>query len=498
MLSSPTLKLAACGLAPHPWPSINRTDQLYRRALGAMGAQVHHVVQATLPANQVIDVLLNFSGNDGWDLARDLGSSGRDFPCLFGMHGGCVLDRAFLYTRLPWLTCADVLIVNCRSDANIMQAMCDGTGPTVEVLPLPVDTALFTPHGRASARAQLKLIEDDFCIGIVARLLPQKNIHGALDVVRELVLRNPGKSIRIVIIGNFWTDYSVLRFTAEPYAIQLRQLLEKYGLMQQVSYLPANLTDVELATAYRAFDVLLHPTNSIDENFGYAPIEAMASGVPVVGCTYGGLKDTVIDGVTGFLAPTWLSFGGLREDRSCLLHGLEILLNAPDTARTIALNARQHTEENYTQARSIATLQGIIARCVDNWHHGKRQALRVHAQPDMRTYDRYLKPLRDRLSDYAASILHYTSHELPGVKPDMWLETYSTHTEMDDGTITLNNPGWPGNFPVSDAQRLILLRCQNGFPASRLLLERQCTLTELDNMLAQGLLIPRMHAKVGQ
>lgn len=482
-----TLNVAASGFESHPWPSVNRTRQMYLDALGAMDARIEHVRAEQLPTPDP-DVLLNFSGDLGWELA----SGDRNYPCLFGMHGGCILNRAFLQRALPALTSGDTLIVNCSSDAALLHGMMEEASPQVEVLPLPVDTGLFTPVGRAGARAQLGLTEDDFCIGIVARLLPQKNVHGALEVVRELAARHPDKRLCIVIVGNFWIDYSVLRFDTAPYPEQLRRLIDDAGLADLVRYLPAKLSDAELATVYRTFDVLLHPTNSIDENFGYAPVEAMASGVPVVGCGYGGLKDTVIDGVTGFLAPTWLTQGGLREDRSVLLHGLEVLINDKAKARALSINARQHIEKHYTRDHCIGLLQGIVGRAVENWHVRRPRSLRLRPGRDMREYDRYLTPMHDRLSDYAESILFY-ANDRPAIRTDIAVQAYSPHIETADGAISLTNPAWPCHYRVSPVQRAVLERCRTPVPVSRLLKEGVCTLEELEEMLTQGLIISRMH-----
>ncbi|MCA9259309.1 MAG: glycosyltransferase family 4 protein, partial [Planctomycetales bacterium] len=50
-------------------------------------------------------------------------------------------------------------------------------------------------------------------------------------------------------------------------------------------------------------DVFTLMSDNIQETFGLAPIEAMAAGLPVVAPAWDGLRDTVVDGETGFLVP---------------------------------------------------------------------------------------------------------------------------------------------------------------------------------------------------
>lgn len=49
-----------------------------------------------------------------------------------------------------------------------------------------------------------------------------------------------------------------------------------------------------------ACTVIYTPEN---EHFGIVPLEAMASGRPVVACDSGGPKESIVDGVTGYLCP---------------------------------------------------------------------------------------------------------------------------------------------------------------------------------------------------
>ena len=59
-----------------------------------------------------------------------------------------------------------------------------------------------------------------------------------------------------------------------------------------------------------AADVFISLVDNIQETFGITPLEAMASGLPVVVSDWDGYRHTVRDGEEGFLIPT---LGGPEE-----------------------------------------------------------------------------------------------------------------------------------------------------------------------------------------
>jgi glycosyltransferase involved in cell wall biosynthesis len=68
----------------------------------------------------------------------------------------------------------------------------------------------------------------------------------------------------------------------------------------RASWLAAGyLTGEALATAYASADILAFPSHT--ETFGQVVLEAMASGLPIVGLLSQGVCDLVEDGKTGFL-----------------------------------------------------------------------------------------------------------------------------------------------------------------------------------------------------
>jgi glycosyltransferase involved in cell wall biosynthesis len=58
---------------------------------------------------------------------------------------------------------------------------------------------------------------------------------------------------------------------------------------------------IEIARRLASADLYVWP--ALNEAFGMAPLEAQASGVPVVAGIAGGVSEIVVDGVTGLLVP---------------------------------------------------------------------------------------------------------------------------------------------------------------------------------------------------
>lgn len=126
----------------------------------------------------------------------------------------------------------------------------------------PVDTGFFTPAG-PSAPYFL----------VVSALVPYKRLEVAIEAAGRL-----GAPLKIVGGG---PDFLRLRALAGP-------TVEFMG----------SVNDQTLRDLYRGARALVLPA---EEDFGIAPVEAMACGRPVVALARGGATETVIDGYTGRL-----------------------------------------------------------------------------------------------------------------------------------------------------------------------------------------------------
>jgi glycosyltransferase involved in cell wall biosynthesis len=112
--------------------------------------------------------------------------------------------------------------------------------------------------------------EDYFLV--VAELSPHKRVDVALEAARLA-----GKKVKVVGSG-----------------LQYRTLHAEFG-GETVEFM-RRLTDDELAGLYSRAQALI--VANVEE-FGIAAVEAQAAGRPVVGIDAGGLRETVVDGLTG-------------------------------------------------------------------------------------------------------------------------------------------------------------------------------------------------------
>ncbi len=116
----------------------------------------------------------------------------------------------------------------------------------------------------------------------VNRLFPEKRVDLQIETFKHL----PDEDL--LIVGGFSPrDKSLERY---------HKLF--VNLPRNVTILGA-IPEMQLHELYATCKGVVY--TPIDEDFGLVPLEAQASGKAVVGVNEGGLRETVIDGVTGFL-----------------------------------------------------------------------------------------------------------------------------------------------------------------------------------------------------
>jgi D-inositol-3-phosphate glycosyltransferase len=188
--------------------------------------------------------------------------------------------------------CSDLLLASCTVEADQLVQLYGADPARIEIIPLGVDHAFFSPGDRRMARRAIGLDSSSGPLLLfVGRIQPLK---GADVAVRALAAVRAGgvTDARLVIVGG----PSGPRGAAE--LASLHMLAEGLDVADRVRFLPPQPHEL-LSTFYRAADCCLVPSRS--ESFGLVALEASACGTPVVAAAVGGLTTLVDDGVTGYL-----------------------------------------------------------------------------------------------------------------------------------------------------------------------------------------------------
>ena len=189
--------------------------------------------------------------------------------------------------------CSDAVLASCAVEAIQLEALYGADPARLEIVPLGVETAFFSPGDRAQARRAAGLPRGVPLLACVGRIQPLKGFDVAIRALGLLEDRVP--DAHLVIIGGPSGP------EGEAEAQRLRTLVQAFGLKDRVHMLAPQPHEL-LSTFYRAADLVLVPSRS--ESFGLVALEAGACGTPVVASAVGGLTTLVDDGVTGFLVET--------------------------------------------------------------------------------------------------------------------------------------------------------------------------------------------------
>ncbi|MGF6969799.1 D-inositol-3-phosphate glycosyltransferase [Paraburkholderia sp. WC7.3g] len=191
---------------------------------------------------------------------------------------------------------SDVVVAECPQDEADLLEHYRADRARIEIVPCGFDADEFRPIERAVARDALGWRQHDFIVLQLGRLVQRKGID---NVVRGVgVLKHTfGATARLYVVGG---NSDAPNEIATPEIARLREIACECGVADQTSFV-GRRGRARLRYFYSAADVFV--TTPWYEPFGITPIEAMACATPVIGADVGGIRYSVVDGVTGFLVP---------------------------------------------------------------------------------------------------------------------------------------------------------------------------------------------------
>jgi len=206
----------------------------------------------------------------------------------------------------------------------------------IEVIPNGINTRSYSPHRKNLLETRWGIAPP--VILFVGRLVEEKGIEYLLQAFSKVVTKIP--EAKLVIVGR------------GPKERELKSLTKKLGLYN-VFFLGV-VENRLMPNIYVGCDVLVLP--SIREPFGNVVIETMAVGKPVIGSYVGGMKNTIVHGVTGYHVQP-------RSSQQISKY-LTRLLKDASLRKRLGENARMRVLKHYDQELLIQKIEQMYLKSV--------------------------------------------------------------------------------------------------------------------------------------
>lgn len=206
-----------------------------------------------------------------------------------------------------------------------------GFAKPVRIIPFGVNLKEFHP------RVEVRDPGEPLTIGFVGRMFQGKG----LSVLAHALARLSKEEWQLLVVGD------------GPARASFEQLLAIFGLIERARFTGA-IGYEALPELYRQMDIVVVPsrtTGRVREQFGRVLIEAMASGVPVIGSDSGAIPEVI--GEAGLVVP--------HADADALAEAIRELLTNANLRRQLARVGRERVERQYSWEQVAAKMYELFS-----------------------------------------------------------------------------------------------------------------------------------------
>ena len=235
------------------------------------------------------------------------------------------LPLTLLFKLVYWL--ADKIIVNSRYTGSQFPKM--DSCEKIRVIYNSLSTREYQNIERKNS------LSPNWNICVIGALHKGKAQDDAILAVDKARIDIP--NIKLLIVGTGTLKY-------ERY---LKMLVNKLKLNENIEFMGYRN---DIPNVLSLCNVLISP--ALNEAFGRVAIEAMASGIPVIGVEEGGISEIIEDSKTGYLVPP--------KKTDMIAEKLVYLFRHPDIAEEFGKAGKKVVKEKFSLGRYICGIENII------------------------------------------------------------------------------------------------------------------------------------------
>ena len=224
------------------------------------------------------------------------------------------VSHGLLQAYMPNFCKAMDLVITPSAGMEKILRQLNVDGP-IAVVPNGVDLKSFH-SAKPLSRADFGYKDDDILLVYAGRIALEKNLPFLLESFKGISQAIP--NVHLILVGS----------GAQQYDDEIRSLVSEMQLSERARF-TGRLTYDKLPAQLAMCDIFV--TASVTEVHPLSVIEGMGAGLPIMGIESVGVGDTVLDGVTGFLATHDLPAFTAKLTRLCL--DLNLRKQMSDSAR---------------------------------------------------------------------------------------------------------------------------------------------------------------------
>jgi len=211
----------------------------------------------------------------------------------------------------------------------------------IHVIPAGVDLDRFRPHDdKQSLRNRLGIPNGHFTLLTVRNLEPRMGLENLILAFKKVV---EDKTDTLLILGG-----------EGPLAPELKSLAREAGIADLVRF-TGFIPEEKLSSYYQVADLFVLPTRTL-EGFGLVTLEALASGLPVLGTPVGGTKEILAHMGPEFLFPDATPDSMAR----LILKSMQGWVINPEIYNEISRKCRKVAENHFSWDTHITRLENLF------------------------------------------------------------------------------------------------------------------------------------------
>ncbi len=224
---------------------------------------------------------------------------------------------------------AEFVVSNSEGLSKLAKKFMDNTKH--KMIPAGVDLQIFNPSGKSRMGSKVRLL-------FVGRLVYQKG----LDILLEALKKIKDKDLwSLDIIGDGPLKKEILKKVKN---LQIDKNINFYGWQSRD----------KLIKIYKDNDIFLLPSR--DEGMPNVMLEAMASGLAVIGTEVSGLQEVIINNQNGLLVK--------KENPHELYEAIKKLIDNKSLIKEIGDNAAFFVQKNYSWANAARSYKYLLQKAI--------------------------------------------------------------------------------------------------------------------------------------